>query len=146
VTQRPSGVRQVRRDDVTSRILQIGRAHLATYGAAALSLRAVTRELGMVSSAVYRYVASRDELLTLLVVDAYSDLADAVDVPRAAVDVDEALEERQRLAVVGVDVRRHRPSRIGFAPLSDADRDADRQRHRARHDKEGDAARLGMHD
>jgi AcrR family transcriptional regulator len=38
----------------------------------------------MVSSAVYRYVASRDELLTLLLVDAYSELADAVDEARAA--------------------------------------------------------------
>jgi AcrR family transcriptional regulator len=79
VTKRPAGVRQVRRDDVTARILQIGRAHLTEHGAAALSLRAVTRDLGMVSSAVYRYVANRDELLTLLVVDAYTELADAVD-------------------------------------------------------------------
>ena len=76
---RSTGVRQLRRDDVTARILQIGRAQLAERGAAALSLRAVTRELGMVSSAVYRYVANRDELLTLLVVDAYTELADAVD-------------------------------------------------------------------
>jgi AcrR family transcriptional regulator len=44
-----------------------------------LSLRAIARDLGMVSSAVYRYVASRDDLLTLLLVDAYSELADAVD-------------------------------------------------------------------
>ncbi len=68
-----------RRQDVTVRILEIARRHLAEEGAASLSLRAVTRELGMVSSAVYRYVANRDELLTLLVVDAYTDLADAVD-------------------------------------------------------------------
>ena len=79
MNEQPVGVRQVRREDVTARILQIGRAHLAEHGAAALSLRAVTRELGMVSSAVYRYVANRDELLTLLVVDAYTALADAVD-------------------------------------------------------------------
>jgi AcrR family transcriptional regulator len=37
-----------------------------------------------VSSAVYRYVASRDDLLTLLLVDAYSELADAVDRAAAA--------------------------------------------------------------
>lgn len=74
-----------RRQDVTSRILEIGRRHLAEEGAASLSLRAVTRELGMVSSAVYRYVANRDELLTLLVVDAYTDLADAVDAAVASV-------------------------------------------------------------
>jgi AcrR family transcriptional regulator len=71
--------RQARRDDVTARIVRLGRAHLAEHGAAALSLRAVTRDLGLVSSAVYRYVANRDELLTLLLVDAYTELADAVD-------------------------------------------------------------------
>ncbi|WP_426988620.1 TetR/AcrR family transcriptional regulator [Pseudarthrobacter sp. Y6] len=60
-------------------IVRLGREHLATQGAAALSLRAVARDLGVVSSAVYRYVANRDELLTLLLVDAYSELADAVD-------------------------------------------------------------------
>jgi AcrR family transcriptional regulator len=42
-------------------------------------VRAIARELGMVSSAVYRYVASRDDLLTLLLIDAYTELADAVD-------------------------------------------------------------------
>lgn len=60
-------------------IVRLGREHLATQGAAALSLRAVARDLGVVSSAVYRYVANRDELLTLLLVDAYSELGDAVD-------------------------------------------------------------------
>jgi len=73
-----------RREDVTARVLEIGRRHLAEHGAAGLSLRAVTRDLGMVSSAVYRYVANRDELLTLLLVDAYTDQADAVDAAVAA--------------------------------------------------------------
>lgn len=73
------GVRQARRDDVAAQILQVGRLHLVKDGAAALSLRAVARDLGMVSSAVYRYVANRDDLLTLLLVDAYDELADDVD-------------------------------------------------------------------
>lgn len=60
-------------------IVRIGRVHLATEGAAALSLRAVARDLGVVSSAVYRYVKNRDELLTLLVIDGYTGLGDAVD-------------------------------------------------------------------
>lgn len=55
------------------------RRQLAEVGAAGLSLRAIARELGMVSSGIYRYVASRDELLTRLIVDAYGDLADAVE-------------------------------------------------------------------
>ena len=71
------------RAQTLSDITRIGREHLAADGAAALSLRAVARDLGVVSSAVYRYVSSRDELLTLLVVDAYSELGDEVD---AAVD------------------------------------------------------------
>lgn len=60
-------------------ITRIGREHLVTQGPAGLSLRAVARDLGLVSSAVYRYVASRDDLLTLLIVDAYEELGDAVD-------------------------------------------------------------------
>lgn len=79
-------------------ILRIGRDHLARYGAAALSLRAVARDLGMVSSAVYRYVASRDELLTLLLVDGYDDLADAVT---AALDAVPDAPPRERFAVLG---------------------------------------------
>ncbi len=67
-------------------IVRIGRAELARSGAAALSLRAVARELGVVSSAVYRYVPSRDALLTLLIEDAYDELADQVSAAEAAVD------------------------------------------------------------
>ncbi|ORA81657.1 TetR family transcriptional regulator [Mycolicibacter kumamotonensis] len=77
------GKRQETRERIEAQIIEVGRRHLLTHGAAGLSLRAVARELGMVSSAVYRYVGSRDELLTLLLVDAYSELADAVDRARA---------------------------------------------------------------
>lgn len=58
--------------------MRVARDHLAEHGAAALSLRAIARDLGMVSSGIYRYVASRDELLTRLIVDAYSSLAERV--------------------------------------------------------------------
>jgi AcrR family transcriptional regulator len=80
------GKRQQSRDRIESQIIEIGRRHLITDGAAGLSLRAVARDLGMVSSAVYRYVASRDELLTLLLIDAFSELADAVDRARHQTD------------------------------------------------------------
>ncbi|PKV82526.1 TetR/AcrR family transcriptional regulator [Nocardia fluminea] len=73
------GPRAVARAQTIADIKRIGREHLATQGAAALSLRAVARDLGVVSSAVYRYVRSRDELLTMLVVDGYNALGDAVD-------------------------------------------------------------------
>lgn len=90
------------RQQTMADIVRIGREHLATDGAAALSLRAVARDLGVVSSAIYRYVASRDELLTLLVVDGYSELGDAVDA--ALADIDPA-DFRERLVVLGRAVR-----------------------------------------
>jgi AcrR family transcriptional regulator len=74
-----NNVRRQRREHTEAEILRVGRLRLAEVGAAALSVRAIARELGMVSSAIYRYVTSRDDLLTLLVVDAYTELGDAVD-------------------------------------------------------------------
>jgi AcrR family transcriptional regulator len=79
------GKRRDSRERIEAQIIELGRRHLVDHGAAGLSLRAIARDLGVVSSAVYRYVSSRDELLTLLLVDAYSDLADAVDRARDAV-------------------------------------------------------------
>ena len=73
------GKRQESREQIEAQIVELGRQHLVDRGAAGLSLRAIARDLGMVSSAVYRYVSGRDELLTLLLVDAYSELADTVD-------------------------------------------------------------------
>lgn len=73
-----------------------GRRQLARDGAAALSLRSVARELNVVSSAVYRYVASRDELLTLLIVDAYNDLADALEAVPLAKDARKSWRDRCR--------------------------------------------------
>jgi len=64
--------------ELTEDIKRLALEQLRTEGAGALSLRAVSRELGMVSSALYRYFGSRDELLTALIVDAYADLAEAV--------------------------------------------------------------------
>jgi AcrR family transcriptional regulator len=86
------------REQTMRDIVRIGRGHLATEGAAALSLRAVARDLGLVSSAVYRYVASRDELLTLLVVDGYDELGDAVD---AALERVDTADFAGRLAAIG---------------------------------------------
>ncbi|MEV4991060.1 TetR/AcrR family transcriptional regulator [Pseudarthrobacter sp. LMD1-1-1.1] len=76
--------RQRARSQTVADIVRLGRQHLATDGAAALSLRAVARDLGVVSSAVYRYVESRDELLTLLLIDAFGELGDEVDAAVAA--------------------------------------------------------------
>lgn len=78
-TPRPLGPRAQARERTMERIVELGKLQLLEQGAAELSVREIARGLGMVSSAIYRYVGSRDELLTLLIVDAFGDLADAVD-------------------------------------------------------------------
>jgi AcrR family transcriptional regulator len=83
----PSTARERVRAELTAEITAAARAQLAEVGAVALSLRAVARELGMASSAVYRYFPSRDDLLTRLIVDGYDQLgeaAEAADDPAAA--------------------------------------------------------------
>ena len=80
-----AGVRERVRQETTREILDTARRQLATVGPADLSLRAVAREVGLASSAVYRYFASRDELLTALILAAYDDLGDAVERAEAAV-------------------------------------------------------------
>ncbi len=67
------------RAELTNEIKAVARRQLAEEGAAALSLRAVAREVGMVSSAVYRYFPSRDDLLTALIVDAYDAVGAAAE-------------------------------------------------------------------
>ncbi len=66
------------RAEMTEEIKQVALRHLATDGAN-LSLRAVARDLGMASSAVYRYFASRDDLLTALIIDAYDAVGEAAE-------------------------------------------------------------------
>jgi AcrR family transcriptional regulator len=69
----------VRNDIVTE-----ARRQLAIEGAAALSLRAVARQLGMASSAMYRYFPSRDDLLTTLIVEGYDALGETAEAAAAS--------------------------------------------------------------
>ncbi|MFD5114227.1 TetR/AcrR family transcriptional regulator [Streptomyces sp. NPDC058220] len=78
------GARERARAEVTAAIKDEARKQLAAEGAAKLSLRAVARELGMVSSALYRYFPSRDDLLTALIIDAYDAVGSAAEQALAA--------------------------------------------------------------
>jgi AcrR family transcriptional regulator len=83
----PPTARERVRAELTAEITDAARRQLAEVGAAALSLRAVARELGMASSALYRYFPSRDDLLTRLIIDGYDALgaaAESADEPGAA--------------------------------------------------------------
>lgn len=74
---------------VLEELKAVARSQLEERGAAALSLRHVARDVGLSSSGVYRYVESRDELLTLLIVEAYDGLGEAVERAEAAVARDD---------------------------------------------------------
>jgi AcrR family transcriptional regulator len=79
--------RERARAELTREITDEARRQLAKSGPNGLSLRAVSRELGMVSSALYRYFPSRDDLLTTLILDAYGAVgAVAEEADRAATD------------------------------------------------------------
>lgn len=71
------------REQVRGEIKQHAWEQIGTAGAAALSLNAIAKQVGMSGPALYRYFASRDELITELIRDAYRSLADAL---RAALD------------------------------------------------------------
>ena len=77
--------RQRAREDITAEILAAARARLAEAGPGELSLRAVARDVGMVSSAVYRYFPSRNDLLTALLIAAYDELGEAAEAADDAV-------------------------------------------------------------
>jgi len=79
MAERTSGSIRARvRAEMLEEIKDAARRQLAEDGAN-LSLRAIARGLGMVSSAIYRYYASRDDLLTALILDAYNALGEAAE-------------------------------------------------------------------
>lgn len=68
--------RERAREELVREIKEAARRQLSQRGAAELSLRAVARELGMASSAVYRYFPSRNDLLTALITDGFDALGE----------------------------------------------------------------------
>ncbi|MGW0811835.1 TetR/AcrR family transcriptional regulator [Streptomyces viridiviolaceus] len=64
------------RTQVREEIKEHAWEQIATAGASALSLNAIAKRMGMSGPALYRYYASRDELITELIRDAYRSLAD----------------------------------------------------------------------
>lgn len=87
-------------DAIRLEILEVAQRRMAADGAAAVSLREVARELEMAPSAIYRYFASRDELLTALIVEGYNAVGQVAEEASAVGGSPE-----RRLRVVGRAVR-----------------------------------------
>lgn len=75
---RRSMARQATRDE----ILDTARQQMATAGASALSLRAIAREMQVTAPALYRYFKDRDDLVTELIVEAFTSFADTLEASR----------------------------------------------------------------
>ena len=71
-------MRERYRAHVRHEVKQAALRQLAEAGPAAVSVSAIGKQLGVSGPALYRYFASRDDLITELVIDAYHDLADAL--------------------------------------------------------------------
>ena len=96
MTDAPRTARAIARAELTRAILDHAREQLAEVGPAALSVRAIARDLGMASSAVYRYFPSRDALLTALIIEGYDDLAGAMEAADAGIARRDRLDLRWR--------------------------------------------------
>ncbi len=83
-TAPPLSRRDRQRQATVQEIKTLARQQLAEQGPGALSLRAIARQMGTASSALYRYFPSYDELLSALCVDAYNSVADALTAARNA--------------------------------------------------------------
>lgn len=75
-TRKP--MRERFREQVREEVKSAALDQLAAGGAQAISINAIAKQLGVSGPALYRYFSSRDELLNVLVIDAYHDLRDAM--------------------------------------------------------------------
>ncbi len=78
-----------RRAEVIRRIKAIAREQVAERGAAALSLSRIARKLEMTTPALYRYFANRDELVSALVIDAYTELSEVTEAALEGIERDD---------------------------------------------------------
>jgi AcrR family transcriptional regulator len=74
------------RADTVREIKQTARRVLVEQGEEGLALRAVAREMGMTAPGLYRYFASREDLVEHVVADLYTEISDAMEAACAAAD------------------------------------------------------------
>src|SRR5678815_2267810 len=75
---------------------------ISEYGSAALSLRAIARELKITAPAIYNYFPDRDALVTALIIDAYTSFGDSQLEARDAVP---ASDVSGRMKAIGLAYR-----------------------------------------
>ena len=84
MSPRPTREHAHERIDMITRIKAVARQQMAEHGTAGLSLRGIAREMGITAPAIYNYFPRLDDLITALIVDAFTALADAMEAAEAA--------------------------------------------------------------
>ncbi|MEV7400000.1 TetR/AcrR family transcriptional regulator [Streptomyces sp. NPDC091267] len=77
------GPRARYREQTRTEIKEVALRQLAEGGVAALALTRIAKDMGLSGPALYRYFASRDDLLHALIRDAYDDAATAMEAAAA---------------------------------------------------------------
>ncbi len=72
--------REALHKEIAGDIKTVARRQMSEHGTVGLSLRAIARELNITAPAIYNYYPRLDDLITALIVDAFTDLAEAVEV------------------------------------------------------------------
>ena len=65
---------------IREEIKETARRLMKEHGTGGITTRLIAREMGLTAPALYYYFASRDELITALIVDAFNALADTLQV------------------------------------------------------------------
>ena len=81
--------RTAQQADLQDAIKETAWKQIAEFGAPTLSLRAIARELGITAPAIYNYFPRRDDLVTALIIDAYTSFGDSQIAARDALAADD---------------------------------------------------------
>lgn len=81
--------REQQRENTREEIKALARAQMSKDGTAGISLRGIAGEMGLTVTALYRYFASRDDLITALILDGFNAQADALEEAIARRDPDD---------------------------------------------------------
>jgi len=72
------------RESTVGEIKALARRQLVASGPHGVSLRAIARDMGMSTPGLYRYFASHEDLLSALITDVYTELAEHLEAARDA--------------------------------------------------------------
>ena len=85
---RPKRGQARERGEMIAQIKAVARRQMAEHGTAGLSLRGIAREMEITAPAIYNYFPRLEDLITALIVDTFSALAEAMEAAEAEVASD----------------------------------------------------------